>query len=112
MKEFKATSCVFPYLCLLDIKGNKVKLQDAPKSCRYSASKSNDGKIRLSLPLDSECHMVVQRLPCGHGSVSQPQCLSMGCCFSKHPPSCYYPMDGELQFESPLAFSRHLAEYS
>uniref|UniRef100_A0A3P8U2L1 P-type domain-containing protein n=1 Tax=Amphiprion percula TaxID=161767 RepID=A0A3P8U2L1_AMPPE len=60
----------------------------------------------VSLPLSD------QRLPCGSGSVSQPQCLSMGCCFNKHPPACYYPMDGELQSVSLLAFSRHLAEYS
>uniref|UniRef100_A0A8C6SCT4 Zona pellucida sperm-binding protein 4 n=1 Tax=Neogobius melanostomus TaxID=47308 RepID=A0A8C6SCT4_9GOBI len=32
-----------------------------------------------------------KRLPCG--PVSQPQCISMGCCFSNHPPACYYPMD-------------------
>uniref|UniRef100_A0A3Q1EI39 P-type domain-containing protein n=1 Tax=Acanthochromis polyacanthus TaxID=80966 RepID=A0A3Q1EI39_9TELE len=31
----------------------------------------------VSLPLSD------QRLPCGSGSVSQPQCLSMGCCFNK-----------------------------
>uniref|UniRef100_A0A3B5M3Q7 P-type domain-containing protein n=1 Tax=Xiphophorus couchianus TaxID=32473 RepID=A0A3B5M3Q7_9TELE len=33
------------------------------------------------------------RLPCGSSSISETQCLSMGCCFNKHPPACYYPMD-------------------
>uniref|UniRef100_A0A672F2U0 Uncharacterized protein n=2 Tax=Salarias fasciatus TaxID=181472 RepID=A0A672F2U0_SALFA len=41
-----------------------------------------------------ECNLPgEQRLPCGSSSVSQPQCVSMGCCFNKHPPACYYPMD-------------------
>ncbi|KAM3624417.1 uncharacterized protein V6R79_023129 [Siganus canaliculatus] len=41
-----------------------------------------------------ECNLPSeQRLPCGPGSVSQPQCLSIGCCFSEQPPACYYPMD-------------------
>ncbi|CAL8332745.1 unnamed protein product [Merluccius merluccius] len=34
-----------------------------------------------------------QRLPCGTGALTQPRCLSMGCCFNKRPPACYYPMD-------------------
>ncbi|KAG7263148.1 hypothetical protein CRUP_003810 [Coryphaenoides rupestris] len=34
-----------------------------------------------------------QRLPCGMGALTQPQCLSMGCCFNKQPPACSYPMD-------------------
>lgn len=46
----------------------------------------------------SECHLPSQqRLSCGPDAVSQAQCLSMGCCFSKHSSACYYPMDGELQ---------------
>ncbi|GLD66377.1 uncharacterized protein AKAME5_001777300 [Lates japonicus] len=45
-----------------------------------------------------------QRLPCGPASVSQPQCLSMGCCFSKHPPACYYPMD-ECTIDRHFVFS-------
>ncbi|MEQ2161882.1 hypothetical protein GOODEAATRI_014202 [Goodea atripinnis] len=52
------------------------------------------------------------RLPCGSSSISQTQCLAMGCCFNKHPPACYYPMDGELHSVSLLAFSRHLAKCS
>ncbi|XP_054460789.1 uncharacterized protein LOC129096134 [Anoplopoma fimbria] len=33
-----------------------------------------------------ECNLPSeQRLPCGPSSVSQPQCLSMGCCFDNHP---------------------------
>ncbi|KAI3353275.1 hypothetical protein L3Q82_019813, partial [Scortum barcoo] len=125
-----------------DIKGNQMALQDAPKHCGYSARKGKDGKIRLTFPLHSRCHMsgktyiitvvyvtvnerqeahfscpVVipvpgqecnlpseQRLPCGPGSVSQPQCLSMGCCFSKHPPACYYPMD-ECTVDRHFVFS-------
>nr|XP_020452828.1 uncharacterized protein LOC109958484 [Monopterus albus] len=116
-----------------DMKGNQMKLQDAPKHCGYSVIKGKDGQIRLSLQLHSRCRMSVQgqmyiitvvymtvngqreaqlscplvipgsgkecelpseqRLPCGPSSVSQPQCLSVGCCFSKYPPACYYPMD-------------------
>uniref|UniRef100_A0A8C6MCB5 P-type domain-containing protein n=1 Tax=Nothobranchius furzeri TaxID=105023 RepID=A0A8C6MCB5_NOTFU len=52
------------------------------------------------------------RLPCGSSSISQTRCLSMGCCFNKHPPACYYPMDGELLPVFLLAFSRHLAKCS
>ncbi|CAJ1053473.1 uncharacterized protein LOC117815806 [Xyrichtys novacula] len=127
-----------------DIKGNQMKLQDAPKQCGYFARKGKDGKIRLSLQLHSRCHMSVQgkmyiitvyymtvngrreaqlscpvisqmsgqecnllseqRLPCGHGSVSRPQCLSMGCCFSKHSSACYYPMD-ECTIDRHFVFS-------
>uniref|UniRef100_A0A3Q1B6T2 ZP domain-containing protein n=1 Tax=Amphiprion ocellaris TaxID=80972 RepID=A0A3Q1B6T2_AMPOC len=127
-----------------DIKGNQMKLQEAPEHCGYSASKGKDGKIHLSFQLHSRCHMSVQgkmyiitvayltlkgrkeaqfscpvlnpgsrqecnlpsdqRLPCGSGSVSQPQCLSMGCCFNKHPPACYYPMD-ECTIDRHFVFS-------
>ncbi|XP_031727888.1 uncharacterized protein LOC116396968 [Anarrhichthys ocellatus] len=45
-----------------------------------------------------------QRLPCGPGSVSPPQCLSMGCCFGNHPPACYYPMD-ECTIDRHFVFS-------
>ncbi|KAM9769410.1 uncharacterized protein ACNS7B_024018 [Menidia menidia] len=42
----------------------------------------------------NECDLHSEyRLPCGSGSVSQTECLSMGCCFNKHPPTCHYPMD-------------------
>ncbi|XP_040003239.1 uncharacterized protein LOC120800873 isoform X2 [Xiphias gladius] len=131
-------------ILLKDIQGNQMNLQDAPKHCGYSASKSKDGKIHLSLRLHSRCHMSVQgkmyiiavvymtvygrreaqfscpvvipgsgqectlpneqRLPCGPVSVSQPQCFSMGCCFSKHPPACYYPMD-ECTIDRHFVFS-------
>ncbi|XP_074545783.1 uncharacterized protein LOC141805012 [Halichoeres trimaculatus] len=127
-----------------DTKGNKMKLQEAPKQCGYSAKKNKDGKIRISLQLQSRCYMSVQdkmyiitvyymtvngrreaqfscpvitrssgqecnlpseqRLPCGHGSVSRPQCLSMGCCFNKHSPACYYPMD-ECTIDRHFVFS-------
>ncbi|XP_068178402.1 uncharacterized protein [Antennarius striatus] len=43
---------------------------------------------------EKECSLPSeQRLPCGPSSISQSRCLSMGCCFSKQPPACYYPMD-------------------
>ncbi|XP_028284771.1 zona pellucida sperm-binding protein 4-like [Parambassis ranga] len=45
-----------------------------------------------------------QRLPCGPSSVSQSQCLSMGCCFNKQPPACYYPMD-ECTIDRHFVFS-------
>ncbi|XP_034543634.1 uncharacterized protein LOC117815806 [Notolabrus celidotus] len=52
-----------------------------------------------------ECNLPSeQRLPCGHGSVSRPQCLSMGCCFSRHSPACYYPMD-ECTIDRHFVFS-------
>ncbi|XP_035515425.1 zona pellucida sperm-binding protein 4 [Morone saxatilis] len=52
-----------------------------------------------------ECNLPSeQRLPCGPGSVSQPQCLSMGCCFSKQPPACYYPID-ECTIDRHFVFS-------
>ncbi|KAM7419116.1 hypothetical protein PAMA_016301 [Pampus argenteus] len=131
-------------IAVKDINGNQMNVQDAPKHCGYSASEGKDGKILLSLPLHSHCHMIVQgkmyiitvvymtvngrkeaqfscpvsisqsgqecnlpseqRLPCGHGSVSQPQCLSMGCCFSSHPPACHYPMD-ECTIDRHFVFS-------
>ena len=37
-----------------------MSLQDAPEHCGYSASKGKDGKIQLSLQLQSQCHMSVQ----------------------------------------------------
>uniref|UniRef100_A0A672F643 ZP domain-containing protein n=1 Tax=Salarias fasciatus TaxID=181472 RepID=A0A672F643_SALFA len=43
-----------------DIKGNQMKLQEAPKHCGYFASQTSDGKVRLSLQLHSRCHMSVQ----------------------------------------------------
>ncbi|XP_028284898.1 mucin-2-like [Parambassis ranga] len=43
-----------------DIKGKKMKLQEAPKHCGYSASKGKNGKVRLSLQLNSYCHMTMQ----------------------------------------------------
>ncbi|XP_027138282.1 zona pellucida sperm-binding protein 4 [Larimichthys crocea] len=52
-----------------------------------------------------ECNLPSeQRLPCGRGSVSEPQCLSMGCCFSKQPPACYYHMD-ECTIDRHFVFS-------
>ncbi|XP_019939264.2 uncharacterized protein [Paralichthys olivaceus] len=131
-------------ILLKDMKGSPMNLQDAPEHCGYSASKGKDGKIHLSLQLQSLCHMSVQgkmyiisivymtmngrreaqvscpvvvpgsgkecslpsdqRLPCGPAFVSQPQCLSMGCCFSKHSDACYYPMD-ECTIDHHFVFS-------
>eukprot|EP00064_Thunnus_orientalis_P013122 superscaffoldBa00002096_g13159 len=68
--------------------------KEAQFSCPVSIS--GDGQ-ECNLPSE-------QRLPCGLGSVSQPQCLSMGCCFSKHPPACYYPMD-ECTLDRHFVFS-------
>ncbi|XP_062244544.1 uncharacterized protein LOC133954223 [Platichthys flesus] len=131
-------------ILLKDMKGNQMSLQDAPEHCGYSASKGKDGRIQLSLRLQSQCHMSVQgnvyiisivymtmnerreaqvscpavvpgpgkecslpsdqRLPCGSAFVSQPQCLSMGCCFSKNSEACYYPMD-ECTVDHHFVFS-------
>ncbi|XP_005747120.1 uncharacterized protein LOC102213713 [Pundamilia nyererei] len=52
-----------------------------------------------------ECNLPhEQRLPCGSSPLSQTQCLSMGCCFNKHPPACYYPMD-ECTIDRHFVFS-------
>ncbi|CAB1439904.1 unnamed protein product [Pleuronectes platessa] len=100
-------------ILLKDVKGNSMSLQDAPEHCGYSASKGKDGRIQLSLRLQSQCHMSVQakcslpsdqRLPCGPAFVSQPQCLSKGCCFSKNSEACYYPMD-ECTIDHHFVFS-------
>ncbi|XP_063740510.1 uncharacterized protein LOC134865052 [Eleginops maclovinus] len=67
-------------------------------------------EARLSCPVvipgsGQECNLPIeQRLPCGPRSVSQRQCLSMGCCFSKFPPACYYPMD-ECTIDRHFVFS-------
>ncbi|KAK5899466.1 hypothetical protein CesoFtcFv8_008946 [Champsocephalus esox] len=67
-------------------------------------------KARLSCPVvisrsGQECNLPIeQRLPCGPRSVSQGQCLSVGCCFSKLPPACYYPMD-ECTIDRHFVFS-------
>ncbi|XP_035494362.2 uncharacterized protein LOC118313159 isoform X2 [Scophthalmus maximus] len=67
-------------------------------------------EAQLSCPVvvpgsGKECSIASeQRLPCGPAFVSQPQCLSMGCCFSKQPPACYYPMD-ECSIDHHFVFS-------
>ncbi|XP_053710851.1 uncharacterized protein LOC128753301 [Synchiropus splendidus] len=43
-----------------DVKGNQINLKDASNYCGYSASKGQDGKIHLSLQLQSTCHMNVE----------------------------------------------------
>ncbi|XP_028445997.1 uncharacterized protein LOC114563311 isoform X4 [Perca flavescens] len=71
---------------------------------------SGGQEAQLSCPVvvlgsGQECNLPSeQRLPCRPGSVSQPQCLFMGCCFSKHPPACYYPMD-ECTIDRHFVFS-------
>ncbi|XP_051940234.1 uncharacterized protein LOC127613305 [Hippocampus zosterae] len=62
--------------------------------CPASASSSGHD---CSLPKD-------QRIPCQQGLVSQASCLSMGCCFSKQPPACYYHMD-ECTVDRHFVFS-------
>ncbi|XP_011472723.1 uncharacterized protein LOC101164209 [Oryzias latipes] len=52
-----------------------------------------------------ECNLHSEyRLPCGSGSITQTQCLSMGCCFNKHPFECYYPME-ECTIDRRMVFS-------
>ncbi|KAM8880034.1 uncharacterized protein AB9W97_015071 [Spinachia spinachia] len=52
-----------------------------------------------------ECNLPSeQRLPCGPGSVSHSQCLSMGCCSGNNAPACYYPMD-ECTIDRHFVFS-------
>ncbi|XP_030595913.1 uncharacterized protein LOC115787369 [Archocentrus centrarchus] len=52
-----------------------------------------------------ECNLPrEQHLPCGSSALSQTQCLSIGCCFNKHPPACYYPMD-ECTIDRHFVFS-------
>ncbi|XP_040043635.2 uncharacterized protein LOC120825854 [Gasterosteus aculeatus] len=52
-----------------------------------------------------ECNLPSeQRLPCGPGSVSHSQCLSVGCCSGDDPPACYYPMD-ECTIDRHFVFS-------
>ncbi|XP_054607601.2 uncharacterized protein [Nothobranchius furzeri] len=54
---------------------------------------------------EQECNLPSEyRLPCGSSSISQTRCLSMGCCFNKHPPACYYPMD-ECTIDRHMIFS-------
>ncbi|CAL8273489.1 unnamed protein product [Gadus morhua 'NCC'] len=45
-----------------------------------------------------------QRLPCGTSALTQPQCLSLGCCFNTRPPACHYPMD-ECTLDHHFVFS-------
>ncbi|KAG7487129.1 hypothetical protein JOB18_047067 [Solea senegalensis] len=67
-------------------------------------------EARFSCPVvapasQKDCNLPSKhRLPCGPAFVSQPQCLSMGCCFSKHTPACYYPMD-ECTIDHHFVFS-------
>ncbi|RVE76460.1 hypothetical protein OJAV_G00007810 [Oryzias javanicus] len=52
-----------------------------------------------------ECNLHSEyRLPCGSGSITQTRCLSMGCCFNKHPLECYYPME-ECTIDRRMVFS-------
>ncbi|XP_007551723.1 uncharacterized protein LOC103137757 [Poecilia formosa] len=67
-------------------------------------------EAKVSCPLviprsEHECNLHSEyRLPCGSSSISETQCLSMGCCFNKHPPACYYPMD-ECTIDRHMIFS-------
>ncbi|XP_060921325.1 zona pellucida sperm-binding protein 4 [Labrus mixtus] len=60
--------------------------------------------VSIKIP-GQECNLPMeQRLLCGHRSVSKPHCLSKGCCFSKKPRACYYPMD-ECTVDRHFVFS-------
>ncbi|XP_026158997.1 zona pellucida sperm-binding protein 4 [Mastacembelus armatus] len=67
-------------------------------------------QAQLSCPVvipqsERECNLPSeQHLPCGPSSLSKPQCVSVGCCFSEHPPACYYPMD-ECTIDHHFVFS-------
>uniref|UniRef100_A0AAY5KP67 ZP domain-containing protein n=1 Tax=Esox lucius TaxID=8010 RepID=A0AAY5KP67_ESOLU len=52
-------------------------------SCPVSMAASNED---CDLPHE-------QHLPCGPDPPSREVCLSLGCCYSDEPSSCYYPMD-------------------
>uniref|UniRef100_A0A3Q2P9U2 Uncharacterized LOC105936697 n=1 Tax=Fundulus heteroclitus TaxID=8078 RepID=A0A3Q2P9U2_FUNHE len=73
-------------------------------------TQSGRKEVKVSCPLviprsEHECNLHSEyRLPCGSSSISQTQCLSMGCCFDKHPPACYYPMD-ECTIDRHMVFS-------
>lgn len=42
-----------------DIKGNEIRLQEAPEDCGYTVKKDNSGDVMLNLPFTS-CHMTIQ----------------------------------------------------
>ncbi|XP_027872156.1 uncharacterized protein LOC114143940 [Xiphophorus couchianus] len=73
-------------------------------------TRSGKKEAKVSCPLviprsEHECNLHSEyRLPCGSSSISETQCLSMGCCFNKHPPACYYPMD-ECTIDRHMIFS-------
>ncbi|MEQ2306738.1 hypothetical protein AMECASPLE_011332 [Ameca splendens] len=73
-------------------------------------TRSGRKEAKVSCPLviprfEHECNLHSEyRLPCGSSSISQTQCLAMGCCFNKHPPACYYPMD-ECTIDRHMIFS-------
>uniref|UniRef100_A0A096LQ30 ZP domain-containing protein n=1 Tax=Poecilia formosa TaxID=48698 RepID=A0A096LQ30_POEFO len=72
--------------------------KEAKVSCPLVIPRSEHGS-------PSECNLHSEyRLPCGSSSISETQCLSMGCCFNKHPPACYYPMD-ECTIDRHMIFS-------
>ncbi|KAM7009343.1 zona pellucida sperm-binding protein 4 [Tautogolabrus adspersus] len=90
--------------CHMSVQGNMyiITIYYMTVNGRREAQLSCPVNIKMS---GQECNLPSeQRLPCGHSSVSQPQCLSMGCCFSKHPPACYYPMD-ECTVDRHFVFS-------
>ncbi|XP_057699790.1 uncharacterized protein LOC130920515 [Corythoichthys intestinalis] len=54
---------------------------------------------------DGDCNFPrEQRLQCGKGPVSEASCLALGCCFIKHLPACFYPLD-ECTVDRHFVFS-------
>lgn len=47
-------------MCILDVEGKTMNFIEAPKHCGYYASNDKDGKILLTLHLQSHCHMSMQ----------------------------------------------------
>ncbi|XP_047434781.1 uncharacterized protein LOC125004310 isoform X2 [Mugil cephalus] len=91
-------------VCHMSVKGNMYTITVVYMTA--TGRKEAQFSCPVVIPVSGqECNLPSEhRLPCGSSSVSQPQCLSMGCCFNKHPPACYYPMD-ECTIDRHFVFS-------
>ncbi|KAF4075208.1 hypothetical protein AMELA_G00232000 [Ameiurus melas] len=50
--------------------------------------------LSCQVPMNHECSLPFeQQLACGPSSVSATDCHELGCCYSPHTRTCYYPMD-------------------
>ncbi|XP_017312635.1 uncharacterized protein LOC108258484 isoform X2 [Ictalurus punctatus] len=50
--------------------------------------------LSCQVPVNHECSLPFeQQLACGPSSVSATDCQELGCCYSPHTRTCYYPMD-------------------